>query len=465
MLNNDAQVIFLLTYKHSQSEWRPLNAQEYSQVAYRIREKGLSGPNDLQNMNLDEITKNLNIEDSIAKRIRNLLDLGGSASLYIERLFNQGVTLITRTDSLYPGKFKTLLRDNTPPFLCIVGKIQLLSDYRDPCIISASDISKLTAAKITDRFENQICLINSSHFIKQLADWSRSWERSIIVSSIGLSKLIRHPGIRELIQKGNTLIMSTNTIEDSEQNYHDQYLYLMAFAISSGGNLVYFQQNKRVVQMLDHIRGLVYLKSRLAFDEQFSREKGTKIISFSQIEREQQSNLIEEKHVNSQYPIYTIGHSNHEITKLLELLESHEIDLLVDIRSAPSSKYAPQFNQQSLKKSLKEVGIQYKYLGSSLGGRPEDKDVLNSEGKIIREYIEQKDWYQKGIHELIETAMTGKRIALMCSEENPAHCHRGYIVSNTLIERGIQILHIRENGEAQYLGLLNSPTDQMEIPL
>ncbi|MDD2230665.1 MAG: DUF488 domain-containing protein, partial [Candidatus Cloacimonetes bacterium] len=438
-MDKDAQVIFLLTYKHSRSEWIPLAAQEYSNIAYKIREMGLPGPQALFGMNVEEIAKTIAVDEDMALRITKLLELGGTASLYTERIFNQGIRVITRTDQLYPVKFKILLRDNTPPYFCSVGNIELLSDSRDPYIISANDITKLSSAKIQGRTDNLICLIDSSRYIKQLAEWTKSWNKVVIISSIGLLKLIRQPAIREAIQSGNTLIMSTNTVDAEEPNYHYLYLYLMAFTISTASTVVHHLHNVRVTQVLDQIRSYEYLKARLVFDKEPTITGGIAVVKVAQCEDEQRSDPIGEVSDSRKTEIYTIGHSNHEIANLLELLELNKIEILVDIRSVPSSKYATQFNQQQLKLSLKDIGIKYKYMGSALGGRPEDKSVLSSDGKIIREYIEQKDWYLIGIRELINLAQSGKKVALMCSEEDPTHCHRGYIVSNTLIDKGIQV--------------------------
>lgn len=465
IMNNDAQVIFLLTYKHSRSDLLPLTAQEYSKIAYKIREMGLPGPQALFGMNVEEIAKTIADDNDMAQRIRNLLDFGGTASLYTERIFNQGINLITRTDQLYPVKFKIMLRDNTPPYLCSVGNPELLTEFRKPYIVSADDVTKLSSMKIPDNHDNLICLIASSRYCRQLAEWTKSWRNVIIISSIGLIKLIRQPAIREAIQNGNTLIISTNVVDAEEPNYHYLYLYLMAFTMSTSSTVIHQQHNARVTQVLDQIRSYEHLKARLVLDKEPTITGGIAVVKVAQCENEQPSDPIGEISDSRKAEIYTIGHSNHDVTKLLELLELNKIEILVDIRSVPSSKYATQFNQQQLKLSLKDIGIKYKYMGSALGGRPEDKSVLSSDGKIIREYIEQKDWYQIGIQELINLAQTGKKVALMCSEEDPTHCHRGYIVSNTLIDKGIQVLHIRANGEAQDLGHISSPTDQMEIPL
>ena len=50
--------------------------------------------------------------------------------------------------------------------------------------------------------------------------------------------------------------------------------------------------------------------------------------------------------------IYTVGHSNHEIEDFLALLDRHGIQLLIDVRSSPYSRYVPQANRQALARTL-----------------------------------------------------------------------------------------------------------------
>lgn len=465
MLNKDAQAIFLLTYKHSKSDLIPLSAQEYSSIAYQIRDKCLSGPKDLFELTESEIVNSLGIDEPLAIRIRGLLDLGGTASLYLECLLNQGIQVITRTDHEYPLAFKSLLRENTPPFLSYVGNIGLLSEITESCIVSASDLLWLKQTKPTIEYQNLACIIDSSYHVKYLAEGIRSWDTVIVFSSIGLNKVIQQPGVREAIHERGTLILSTNTEVSNTPNYHSLYLYLMAFSVVNKGEIIHSAQNTQITKILDLIQNGGYLQGRFSFFDHQIIGSTTIVKKISRLEKDQQTDKTSIIPDIPVITIYTIGHSNHHIEKFIELLEMHEIDILIDIRSAPSSKYAKQYNQKALMVSLKDASIEYKYMGKSLGGRPKDSSVLSSNGMIIRENIENTDWYQRGIKELIETSTKHKRIAFMCSEEDPTHCHRGFIVSNTLIEKGIQILHIRANGDTQALGLLNSPTDQMEIQL
>jgi uncharacterized protein (DUF488 family) len=71
--------------------------------------------------------------------------------------------------------------------------------------------------------------------------------------------------------------------------------------------------------------------------------------------------------------VYTIGHSNITQESFIEILKSFKIQLVVDVRSSPYSKYVPYFNRENINKSLKENSIRYLFLGNYLGGKPKDE--------------------------------------------------------------------------------------------
>jgi hypothetical protein len=156
--------------------------------------------------------------------------------------------------------------------------------------------------------------------------------------------------------------------------------------------------------------------------------------------------------------IYTIGHSNVPAKKIVELLKKHAVQVLVDVRSSPYSKYVPQFNREMFQSVVQSEGLGYRFAGDYLGGRPKDptcyKNGLIPEGHAdflhLADYpaVMTKDWYQKGIQRLIAIAAE-KRTAVMCSEEDPAHCHRHHLISQTLLKQGFQVLHIRSDGRTE----------------
>src|ERR1700733_5103070 len=78
--------------------------------------------------------------------------------------------------------------------------------------------------------------------------------------------------------------------------------------------------------------------------------------------------------VDEPHEVLTIGHSNHSIEQFLALLQGAGVTAVADVRSAPHSRYVPQFNHDTLKASLREAGIAHVYLGKELGGRPQNKE-------------------------------------------------------------------------------------------
>ena len=59
--------------------------------------------------------------------------------------------------------------------------------------------------------------------------------------------------------------------------------------------------------------------------------------------------------------IYTIGHSNYTMEKLIQMLRYFNINTVVDIRGTPYSKYNVQFDKERIKYTLTKAGF-YIYL-------------------------------------------------------------------------------------------------------
>lgn len=146
--------------------------------------------------------------------------------------------------------------------------------------------------------------------------------------------------------------------------------------------------------------------------------------------------------------LYTIGHSSHTQERFVELLQQHRIDVLVDTRSAPYSRYTPHFDRESLRDLATAAAIKYLYLGDVLGGRPKDEAHYDLDGHARYAKVAESADFLGGI-ERLERGADGFRVALMCSEEDPAHCHRRLLIGRVLIERGTELQHIRGDGELQ----------------
>lgn len=146
--------------------------------------------------------------------------------------------------------------------------------------------------------------------------------------------------------------------------------------------------------------------------------------------------------------LFTIGHSNHEQAHLIELLAQHEIEVLADVRSAPYSRYTAHFNREALQSAVKSAGMQYLFLGDSLGGRPPDSECYDEGGFVLYWRQAETPLFLSGI-ERIERGREKYRVAMMCSEEDPTVCHRYRLISRVLAERGVVVQHIRGDGQVQ----------------
>lgn len=148
------------------------------------------------------------------------------------------------------------------------------------------------------------------------------------------------------------------------------------------------------------------------------------------------------------FPLYTVGYGNRTVPELIDLLQANSIDSLIDVRSAPYSKFKPDFSRESLESSLSAAGIRYVFAGKELGGRPDDPECY-TDGKVDYDKVRTTAFYASGIDRLRRAHANGTRMALMCSELRPEECHRSKLIGVTLAEMGIPVSHLDEEGVAR----------------
>lgn len=152
--------------------------------------------------------------------------------------------------------------------------------------------------------------------------------------------------------------------------------------------------------------------------------------------------------------IYTIGHSTRDIDTFARLLKRHGVDTLADVRSYPSSRHTPQYNQEAMQHWLPEHGIAYQHIAALGGRRPKGAVSLELIGgwthPSFRNYAAymQSDFFERGLAELIELA-EHHTVAYMCSEAVWWKCHRR-MISDALVARGIEVEHIMDTGLQQH---------------
>jgi uncharacterized protein (DUF488 family) len=121
--------------------------------------------------------------------------------------------------------------------------------------------------------------------------------------------------------------------------------------------------------------------------------------------------------------IYSVGHSNVSIDRLITLLKSADIQTVVDCRTKPYSRWR-QFNHSQLAASLLRADISYEWRGTNIGG--------------LGDHV----CFEESLDELAKRATDNERLALLCSEGKPKDCHRGTVLTPELENRGIAVQHL-----------------------
>lgn len=145
--------------------------------------------------------------------------------------------------------------------------------------------------------------------------------------------------------------------------------------------------------------------------------------------------------------ILTIGHSNHGIEHFIELLRRHEVSAVGDVRSAPFSRFAPQFNKEALQASLRQAEIGYVFLGRELGARTSDRSCYVN-GQVQYSLLANTELFRSGIGRLLGGAEE-ERIAVVCTEKDPLDCHRTLLVTRALVEAGVTVDHVLADGRLE----------------
>ena len=145
--------------------------------------------------------------------------------------------------------------------------------------------------------------------------------------------------------------------------------------------------------------------------------------------------------------IYTIGHSTHPSEEFFQMLKDNKIDILVDVRSVPYSKYAPQFNQENIKENTDNMSITYAHEPEAFGARQLDKELYNSKGYLDFDKVRNRTVFKHKVAEYAEKMREGKNVAFMCSEKDPIDCHRAIMVGRGFALQDVPVEHIMSDGK------------------
>ena len=158
--------------------------------------------------------------------------------------------------------------------------------------------------------------------------------------------------------------------------------------------------------------------------------------------------------------IWTVGHSTRPLQDFLDLLASHGVQAIADVRRFPGSRKHPQFGHDALSASLEGAGRSYLWL-PALGGRrrpkPDSKNTVwrNASFRGYADYMETAE-FAEGLDALLELCKE-QRTTLMCAEAPWWRCHRA-LIADALCARGVEVVHIldeRRTAPHRYQALIS----------
>ena len=142
--------------------------------------------------------------------------------------------------------------------------------------------------------------------------------------------------------------------------------------------------------------------------------------------------------------LYTIGYQGHTPETFIEVLISHKIDCLIDVRANAVSR-KKGFSKSSLSEKLEESGIGYEHFSEAGISSLERRNIKTAED--IEQLLQN---YRKRItsNTNTDTKRTSNKIqetgsaVLMCFEAESSECHRS-VLSEIIANRlNVDVCHI-----------------------
>ena len=152
------------------------------------------------------------------------------------------------------------------------------------------------------------------------------------------------------------------------------------------------------------------------------------------------------------HPFYTIGHGTRPLPEFIELLQSVEVKLLVDVRTVSRSRTNPQYNRDVMPASLAPFEIGYEHIAALGGLRGRERKVplaVNAfwQNDSFHNYADyaMSAGFREGLSQLRQRGRT-QACAIMCAETVWWRCHRR-IITDYLLASGETVSHVLGPGQ------------------
>ena len=147
--------------------------------------------------------------------------------------------------------------------------------------------------------------------------------------------------------------------------------------------------------------------------------------------------------------VFSVGTAGWgSIGDFIAMLLDMSVGWVIDCRTSPWS-HKPEYRGEALAGSLRDAGIGYAHW-VALGGRPDGRKTgpefdwtAGYDRPILQvSAMEERDEYVAHIERVINGAQAGHKIALLCACGKHETCHRGYVLTPSLVKRGVEVEHI-----------------------
>jgi uncharacterized protein (DUF488 family) len=150
--------------------------------------------------------------------------------------------------------------------------------------------------------------------------------------------------------------------------------------------------------------------------------------------------------------VWTVGHSNRELEEFLEILRSHHVEAIADVRRFPGSRRYPQFGSDPLAEALAHIDVAYHHFPELGGRRTSDRaNSPNTAWRVaaFRAYADYMLTEPFAVaFKQLETLTRQRRTALMCAEALPWRCHRR-LLADRFLALGYEVFDVMGVGKAR----------------
>ena len=213
MIQDSNAILTLCSHLCVDEGVRPLEPQEYGDLAQRLQQAGKT-PKDLFAFTSADFSAILDCDPDQTERLKRLLDRDASLSFELGEYRNMGIEVITRADAQYPRLLKKKLSHGCPPLFYYAGDLALMDrqfiGYVGARTVTQADVDftvqavRKTAAlgygvvsggaKGIDTVSGTEALLNGGFCVEYLSD--------------SLMKKLRKSDTVKKVQQGNLLLMS-----------------------------------------------------------------------------------------------------------------------------------------------------------------------------------------------------------------------------------------------------------------